>query len=75
MTKVLITGATGNVGTEVITSLQNIDHQLDIYAGVRDLKNDKIKLGNSRIKFSEFDFTDVNTYQTALDLCDILFFY
>ena len=73
MTKVLITGATGNVGTEVIMSLQNIDHQLDIYAGVRDLKNDKIKLGNSRIKFSEFDFTDVNTYRTALDLCDILF--
>lgn len=73
MTKVLITGATGNVGTEVIMSLQNIDHQLDIYAGVRDLKNDKIKLGNSRIKFSKFDFTDVNTYRTAPDLCDILF--
>ncbi len=37
MTQVLITGATGNVGTEVIKSLQNIDHPLDLYAGVRDL--------------------------------------
>jgi len=39
MTKVLITGATGNVGLEVIRALQKIGHQLDLYAGVRDLRN------------------------------------
>ncbi|NDP28232.1 MAG: NmrA family NAD(P)-binding protein, partial [Flavobacterium sp.] len=73
MTKVLITGATGNVGIEVIKSLQNIDHQLDIYAGVRNLNEGKIKLSEYKVNFSQFDFTDVKTYKTALDGCDIIF--
>jgi uncharacterized protein YbjT (DUF2867 family) len=73
MTKVLITGATGNVGTEVIKSLQNIDHQLDIYAGVRNLTTDDNKLDNLKIKFAQFDFTDTTTYISALDGCSILF--
>ena len=73
MTKVLITGATGNVGTEVIKSLQNIDHQLEIYAGVRNLYEDRLKLSNYKVNFSLFDFTDVETYKTALDGCEILF--
>ncbi len=73
MTKVLITGATGNVGTEVIKSLQNIDHKLDIYAGVRNSNEDRIKLSHYKVNFSLFDFTDVKTYKTALDGCEILF--
>lgn len=73
MTKVLITGASGNVGIAVINSLQKIDHQLDLYAGVRDIDADKLRLANYKIKFSQFDFTDFNTYKTALDGCDILF--
>lgn len=73
MTKVLITGATGNVGTEVIKSLQNIDHQLDIYAGVRNSNEDRHKLSNYKVNFSLFDFTNVETYKTALDGCEILF--
>lgn len=73
MTKVLITGATGNVGTEVIKSLQNIDHQLEIYAGVRNLNEDRLKLSNYKVNFSLFDFTDVEPYKTALDGCEILF--
>ncbi len=36
MTKVLITGATGNVGIEVLSALQKRNHHLDIFAGVRD---------------------------------------
>ena len=73
MTKVLITGATGNVGVEVIKSLKNIIHELDIYAGVRDLNADKIKLNNYNIKFSQFDFIDAKSYNPALGDCDILF--
>jgi uncharacterized protein YbjT (DUF2867 family) len=73
MTKILITGATGNVGTEVIKSLQNIKHQLDLYAGVRDIIADSIKLSDFKIKFSQFDFTDYKTYKTALEGCDIVF--
>lgn len=73
MTKVLITGATGNVGTEVIKSLENIDHQLDIYAGVRNSNEDRLKLSNYKVNFSLFDFTNATTYKTALDGCEILF--
>lgn len=73
MTKVLVTGATGNVGMEVIKSLQNIDHQLDIYAGVRNSNEDRLKLSNYKVKISLFDFTNVETYKTALDSCKVLF--
>lgn len=73
MTKVLITGAAGNVGTEVIKSLQNKNHRLDLYAGVRDLTADHTKLNNFKIQFTRFDFTDSTTYETSLDGCSILF--
>lgn len=73
MTKVLITGATGNVGTELIKALQNIDHQLDIYAGVRNFNEDKIKLSGYNIQFTLFDFTDLTSCRSSLQGCDILF--
>ena len=72
MRRVLITGATGNVGIEVIKALQQINHQLDLYAGVRNIENDKIYFKDFIIKYSHFDFTDINTY-TALNNSDILF--
>lgn len=73
MTKVLITGATGNVGKEIIEALGNLKHNLELFAGVRDLKQDSGKWANKKIQFSQFDFTDITTYQTALNDCDILF--
>ncbi len=73
MTKVLITGSTGNVGTEVIKSLHNLNHQLDLYAGVRSWATGNSSLDNYKIKFIPFDFTDITTYVTALDGCGILF--
>lgn len=73
MTKVLITGATGNVGTEVLKWLQIGNHQLNVYAGVRNVNEDTGKLAGYGVKFTAFDFTDSNTYNTALDGCDILF--
>lgn len=36
MTKVLITGATGNVGREVVAALQKLSLGLEMYAAVRD---------------------------------------
>lgn len=73
MTQILITGATGNIGIEVIKSLYSLDHQLEIYAGVRDLANDKEKLAGYNLKLIHFDFTDIHSFEPALKNCDILF--
>ena len=73
MTKILITGATGNVGKEVIKALSKIENGFTVIAGIRDLKNDKTKLAENKVTFQKFDFTDQNTYGAALQNCDILF--
>jgi uncharacterized protein YbjT (DUF2867 family) len=72
MKKVLITGATGNVGLEVIKALENIPHNLSIFAGVRDLIKDGEKLAKFEGKPVHFDFEDASTYP-VLAKCDILF--
>jgi len=73
MTKVLITGATGNVGSEVLLSLNKLSHHLDIYGAVRNPKDQILKRSNNNITFIEFDFTDINTYKPVLQVCEILF--
>lgn len=73
MTKILITGATGNVGVELIRSLFKLDHQLEIYAGIRNTETGKEKLAGYKIKFVEFDFLNINTFKPALKNCDLLF--
>jgi len=73
MTKVLITGATGNVGIEVLSALKKLDHHLEIYAGVRDTEFGKDKLSNFKIKPIKFDFMNIETFLPALKDVDILF--
>ena len=73
MTKVLVTGATGNVGYEVLLALHNINHHLDLYAAVRNVELDKEKLLHFNIKFVKFDFVKIETYTPALEGIDILF--
>jgi hypothetical protein len=54
-------------------SLQSIDHQFKLYAGVRNIGDARIILDNYEIELTEFDFTDSETYVTALNGCDFLF--
>lgn len=70
---VLITGATGNVGSEVINALQKINHSLNIIAGVRNVEEESKKLIDYNLGVVKFDFTDASTYAFALQDCDILF--
>ena len=73
MKNIFITGATGNVGMEVIKSLDKLDHTFEIYAGIFNVEKDKPKLKGYKLNTLYFDFTDVGTYKTALNNCDILF--
>ena len=73
MLKVLITGATGNVGIEVLSALKKLDHQLEIYAGVRDSEFVNEKLLNFKVKTIPFDFTNSETFNKAFQNIDILF--
>ncbi len=73
MTKILITGATGNVGMEVIKALNKLNNPFEIYAGIKDLGKDKLLLERFNIKTVVFDFTDINTFKPALFQCDVLF--
>jgi uncharacterized protein YbjT (DUF2867 family) len=73
MNKIFITGATGNVGIEVIKALQKTQHQYDIFAGVRDVEKDAKKLSDYYLIPEKFDFMDVTTFEPALKNCQILF--
>ncbi len=71
--KLLITGATGNVGTELIKALQKIQHPFEIFAGVRDLEKDSDKLRKYSLTPERFDFMDVASFELAFKNCQMLF--
>ncbi|MDZ4668848.1 MAG: NmrA family NAD(P)-binding protein [bacterium] len=73
MKKVLITGASGNVGIEVLFALKKLDHQLKIYAGIRDPEFTNEKLSSFNITTIKFDFMNIETYLPALKEVDLLF--
>ena len=73
MKKLLITGTTGNVGMEIIKALQKIQHQFEIFAGVRDLEKDTDKLRKYTVIPERFDFIDERTFEPAFKNCQMLF--
>lgn len=73
MLNILITGATGNVGTEVIKSLQKLLLPLNIVAGVRDATTDGSKLRDYNIRLVGFDITDSSTFASAFKDIEVLF--
>ena len=73
MNNILITGATGNVGMEVIKSLQKLSIPLNIVAGLRDTITDGSTLKDYNISFIKFDVTDSSMFATAFNNIDILF--
>jgi len=73
MINVLITGPTGNVGLEVIKALQINLCPFNIYAGSRNMENDKNILSAFNVNVIKFDFTDISTYLQAFKNCDLIF--
>ncbi|MEM6841659.1 MAG: NmrA family NAD(P)-binding protein [Bacteroidota bacterium] len=70
MKRVLITGATGTVGQEVIRSLQPHTDQVTLVAGVRKLGDFR---GNESDQEVRFDFEDSSSFDAALQNVDTLF--
>jgi len=74
MSNILITGATGNIGFEVIRFLNKIDTSNKIIAGVRNIdKAKQIFKEYSNLNFVHFDFEDSDTFETALSDIDRIF--
>jgi uncharacterized protein YbjT (DUF2867 family) len=73
MVKVLVTGATGNVGREVIANLLTVD-EVEVVAGVRYISlARKVFPKQTRLNYVFFDFTDPETYDIALEGIDRVF--
>lgn len=74
MENILITGATGNIGSEVIRlyAARETDHT--IIAGVRDIQRARDQLGYfAALQYRAFDFEDSTTYAGAFAGIGILF--
>lgn len=72
MKKVLITGATGNMGQETIKELIKINNNdLEIIAAVRNVTKAKKELSKFEgIKFRKFDFMDQQSMEESLERID-----
>jgi uncharacterized protein YbjT (DUF2867 family) len=74
MKKLLITGATGNVGREVIKALlQRKNSGYTVIAAMRKVEQGKKSFPATDIEFREFDFEDERTFGQAFESCTVLF--
>ncbi|HKL36466.1 MAG TPA: hypothetical protein VJ899_09275 [Salegentibacter sp.] len=62
MRKLLITGATGNVGLEILSALHKLKPQLSVFAGVREPLAARHQLDKYDVEKIEFDFNNINTF-------------
>lgn len=74
MSKILITGATGNIGVELIRFLNKIETSFRIIAGVRNIEKAKNLFKDyPSLEYVHFDFEDSKTFDTALNGIDRIF--
>ena len=73
MKRILVTGATGHVGSSVIEALRSCDG-IVVRAGVRDLALDSARWSSDKsVEPVAFDFLDQASHEAALSGCDTLF--
>lgn len=74
MANILITGATGNIGKEVIDYLMYLNTNHQIVAGVRNIEKSRKKFNTiNLIKFVKLDFKNPDTFDRALHQIDLVF--
>lgn len=71
MKRILITGATGNIGSAVIKHLSLFSDELEIIAAVRNITNAEKEFPNLGLRI--FDFEDQSTFKSAFQQIDVLF--
>ena len=74
---ILVTGATGTVGSEVVKQLSQLKENITIRAAIHSQnKDDNLKQivnENKRIKLTDFDYNEPTSIQKALDNIDKVF--
>ncbi|MEN8891180.1 MAG: hypothetical protein ABF239_07600, partial [Wenyingzhuangia sp.] len=66
--QVFITGATGNIGSELISFLTPFSSKLNVIAGVRKIeKAKKYFHENSNLQFRSFDFENKETFSSGFE--------
>lgn len=74
MSNILITGATGNIGFEVIRFLSKLDSSNSLIAGVRNIEKAKNFFKDyPNLDYAHFDFEDSDTFDNALNGIDRIF--
>ncbi|MEJ8800516.1 NmrA family NAD(P)-binding protein [Pontibacter sp. H249] len=73
MQNILITGATGNVGIEVIKSLSKMQGAYRVVAGLREAKSDNSLFRQLDTHTTYFNFADEYSIKKAFQGCDIIF--
>lgn len=74
MKRILIVGATGNVGKEVIRFIYENNTVNQIVAGVRNIEKAKIQFKDYLLlEFVHFDFEDTSTFDKSLENIDCIF--
>jgi len=72
--RILLTGATGNIGKEVVRFYYELNSPYQLIAGVRDIDKARKKFaGNPELEFVLFDFEEPATFQNALQNIDLVF--
>ena len=72
--KILVTGASGNIGSELIKSLSKIENDVEIIAGDFDVNRARNTLAEySNLSFRQLDFSTPATFDKALEDIDIIF--
>jgi len=74
MKRILITGATGNIGQGVLRFLNENNSINEIIVGVRDITKAKSKFKDyTQLNYVKFDFGDTTTFENSLVNIDCIF--
>lgn len=74
MKRILVTGATGNIGLEVVHYLSKLNSDSQILVAVRNIEKAKKTFKNyPDLLFQQFDFESESIFSKAFDRIDILF--